>query len=263
MPEIEHLGCRLYYRVDGAESLPPLLLSNSLGSTLDLWSAQIGPFAGRFRTIRYDTRGHGESTAPPGDYPLDLLGGDALAVLDAVGATHAHVCGISLGGLTAMWLALHAPERVTRIVLANTGARIGSQALWDERIRQIRDGGMASIADGILGRWFTPKFAERHPEVVAQFHEGVSSCIEDGYIGCCAALRDANLRKEIKVIRAPTLVITGRSDTSTPPALGELIRERIPSARLVELDSAHLSNVEQASSFTAAVLTFLSTRGHS
>jgi 3-oxoadipate enol-lactonase len=257
MPEVGRDGCRICYALDGPPGRPVLLLSNSLGTSLELWDGVLPALARRFRVIRYDARGHGRSGAPPGPYQLEALGRDALAVLDAGGAARAAVCGLSLGGLTAMWLGVHAPERVSRLVLANTGARIGSPALWNQRIAEVEGGGMSAIADRLLERWFTPDFRRRRPEVVARYHAMIASCSPAGYVGCCAAIRDADLRDAIGAITAPALIVAGAADEATPPALGEAARERIPGARIATLEAAHLSNVEQPERFAELVVEFL------
>jgi 3-oxoadipate enol-lactonase len=250
-------GCRLSYDIEGPEAAPACLLLHSLGTTSELWSPQRERFRHSFRVIRYDVRGHGRSQPAVGPYTLDQLGRDALAVLDAAGVERAHVCGVSLGGLTALWLAVHAPDRVGRIVAANTAARLGTKEAWSERIEVARTGGMAAVLNGGLARWFTDRFRERDPDTVEKFRSMLQRCRVDGYVGACAVLRDADLRQEISRISAETLVVTGRHDTATPPALGELIRSRVAAAQVLELDAAHLSNVEQAASFTAGVLDFL------
>ena len=250
-------GCRLSFSVTGPEQAPALLLLNALGTTTGLWDAQLAPFSRTFRLIRCDTRGHGESDAPPGDYALDRLGHDALAILDATAVRRAHVCGVSLGGLTAQWLARHAPERIDRVVAANTGARIGTPQMWRQRISAAREGGMAALAEPATERWFTERFRRTHPETVDRFRTMISACRVAGYSGCCATLRDADLRDEIHRIEAPTLVVTGTHDPATPPSLGEGIRRAVAGARWVELDAAHLANVEQHEAFNAAVIEFL------
>jgi 3-oxoadipate enol-lactonase len=260
MAEVSVEGCRLFFNVEGPENAPWLLLSNSLGTTIDLWAGQLGRFTQSFRVVRYDTRGHGRSDAPSGPYTLDQLGTDALMILDAAGAARAHVCGISIGGLTAMWMALHAHERIDRLVAANTAARIGTAELWDDRIRTVRSAGTAALAEATMTRWFTQQFRQRHPSTVDAFRSMVAACSSDGYAGCCAALRDADLRDDLHRIIAPTLVVTGTHDVATPPAGADVIRERIPGARKLALDCAHLSNVEQAEAFTSAVVEFLSSR---
>jgi 3-oxoadipate enol-lactonase len=257
MPEVDAGGPRLSYELEGPPQAPVLLLSNSLGTSLDLWQPQRAAFARSFRLVRYDTRGHGRSQAPPGPYTLDRLGRDALAVLDAAGASRAHVCGISLGGLPAMWLGIHAPRRVERLVLANTAARIGTPELWEERMASVRAQGMAALADAAMPRWFTPAFRERDPARVEALRSAVAACPVEGYAGCCAALRDADLTAAIGGIAAATLVVAGAHDPATPPSAAEGLRDRIPGARLVTLDAAHLSNVEAAGAFTSAVMAFL------
>jgi 3-oxoadipate enol-lactonase len=257
MPEADAGGCRLWYSVSGREDGEVLLLSSSLGANADVWAPQLPTLERTFRVVRYDTRGHGRSQAPPAPYTLERLGRDALAVLDAAGAPRAHVCGLSLGGLTAMWLALNAPGRVDRIVLANTSARVGSTATWDQRIDDVHTRGMEAVAAGALERWFTRAFRERQPEACEPVRAMVAACPAEGYLGCCAALRDADLRESVARIAAPSLVIAGAHDPVTPPAAGEELRARIPQARGVTLDAAHLSSVEQPEAFTSAVLVFL------
>jgi 3-oxoadipate enol-lactonase len=251
-------GCRLWYEVSGSGNAAPLLLSHCLGASADLWASQLDAFNEHFRVIRYDTRGHGQSDAPAGPYSLDRLGRDALAVLDAAGAPRAHVCGISIGGMTALWLAINAPDRVDRIVAANTAARIGTTDLWDMRINQARADGLASLAPGSMTRWFTESFRGAHAETVSRFQRTMSSGSVEGYVGCARALQEADLRDRIGEIAAPTLVITGTHDPSTPPDDGKWLAQHIENSRLLELPTAHLSNVDQPETFTRAVIDFLS-----
>jgi 3-oxoadipate enol-lactonase len=249
------------YEVDGDPTDPVLLLINSIGSTRDMWARQMPAFTSTWRVIRYDARGHGASSVPPGPYTLDQLGRDALAILDDVGVAAAHVCGISLGGMTAQWLALNAASRVQSLVLANTAARIGTIESWTDRISLVHEKGMSAVADLAMERWFTPAFHQRNPDTVRAFRAMVQNCAAEGYLGCCAALRDADLQDRISSISAPTLLIASTADTATPPEGLDFIRERVTSARLVTLDSAHLSNVECADEFTAAVMDFLKAEG--
>jgi 3-oxoadipate enol-lactonase/4-carboxymuconolactone decarboxylase len=257
MPEIEREGGRIHWRADGPPNAPALLCSNSLGSDLELWRPQLGAL-GACRIIRYDTRGHGRSSATPGPYDLDLLGNDAVAVLDAAGAKRADFLGISLGGLTGMWLGINAPERVRKLVLANTGAKIGTTETWNQRIEAVRAQGLAAIADSVLARWFTPGFSASGAGILAQIRATFVATSPEGYIACCEALRDADLREEIAAIHTPVLVLTGAGDLSTPAALRELVRDRIAGAHLISLPAAHISNVEQPDAFNRAVLDFLS-----
>ena len=249
------------YDIDGPPDAPAVLLINSIAATRELWARQMPALAARYRVIRYDARGHGRSSAPPGDYTLEQLGRDALAILDDAGAPVAHVCGISLGGLTAQWLGVNAPARVASLVLANTGARIGTVEGWSERIALVREKGMSALAEMTIPRWFSPEFQERDPETVRGFRTMIQACSRDGYLGCCAALRDADLRQQIEAIRCPTLVIASTADAATPAEGLAFIRDRVPGARMVTVDSRHLSNIECAEEFTAAVLDFLEEAG--
>jgi 3-oxoadipate enol-lactonase len=254
---VESDHARISYSVEGPSDAPALLLSNSIGTTRDLWARQTAALTRTFRVIRYDTRGHGESSVPDGDYSLEHLGRDAIAILDRERVASAHVCGLSLGGVTAMWLGLRVPDRVSSLVLANTGARLRDEEFWSERIALVRDHGTAALADRAVMTWFSEAFRERDPDTVHAFRAMLQDCPPGGYAGCCAALRDADLREEIGAIHCPTLVIGGSSDTATPLTLAEFMRDRIAGARLVTLDAAHLSNVEQADAFTDAMMEFL------
>ena len=248
--------------VDGDPQAPALLLINSIGSTREMWGRQMAAFTTSYRVIRYDARGHGRSSVPRGPYTMAQLGADALAILDRLEVQAAHICGLSLGGITAQWLGLHAPNRVRHLVLANTAARIGTVESWTERIGLVHQKGMSAVADVAMERWFTPAFRQRDPETVHAFRAMVQNCPADGYLGCCAALRDADLRDSVSAIRAPTLAVASSADTATPPEGLEFIRARVPGAQLVTFNSAHLSNVECAEEFTTAVLEFLKAQGH-
>ena len=261
MPTIVRDDVTLNYRVDGADDAPPLLMSNSLGTDLDMWSPQIGVLTENFRVIRYDTRGHGASSVPEGPYSIDQLGHDALAVLDQLTIERAHFCGLSMGGLTGLWLAQHAPERIARMVLANTGAKIGNDDFWNARIESIRGAGAsglpANIVDAVVERWFTKRYRGISPQGVARIRRMLVQTSSAGYAANCAAIRDADLRGPLAQIEASTLVIAGTHDPSTPPSLGLEIADAIPDAQYLELDSAHLSNIEQAGAFNAALVHFL------
>jgi 3-oxoadipate enol-lactonase len=250
-------GCQIRYRLDGPPDGPVLLLSNSLGTSLDMWSPQIQAFAESFHVLRYDSRGHGASDAPPGPYTMERLGRDALALLDALGVSRASVCGVSLGGMVGMWLGAHAPERIARLVLSNTAAIQGSPQLWNDRIGAVRAGGMAAIVDATLERWFTPAFRLAQPDTIASIRAMVLATPPEGYANCCAAIRDMDQRSSLPGISAPTLVVVGARDSGTTPAQGEAIAAAIPGAQLHTLDAAHLSNIEQAQPFNARVLRFL------
>jgi len=250
-------GGRLRYRLDGAADAPVLLLSNSLGTNLSMWEPQMAELSRSFRVLRYDTRGHGESSVTAGPYTIGRLGRDVVALLDRLGIERTHFCGLSLGGMTGMWLATHAPNRVSRLALCNTAAHIAPVDLWNGRIDQVCAGGMEAIVESVLARWFTPAFLARSPDIAASVRQMVLATPADGYIACCAAIRDMDQREAIAGISAPTLVIAGTHDPATPPAAGRFIADRIEGARYVELPAAHLSNIEVAPAFTAALANFL------
>jgi 3-oxoadipate enol-lactonase len=253
-------GVRIFYRFDGDDGRPILLLSNSLGTTLEMWEPQLPALSSRFNVLRYDSRGHGRSDAPAGPYTIARLGRDALALLDALGIPRVSFCGLSKGGMVGLWLGIHAADRLDRLVLANTSAHIGAPEVWNRRIATVRRDGMAAIAPGVIERWFTPGFQEQDPEAVARIAAMLRGTAPEGYIACCAAVRDMDQRDAIAAIRAPTLVIAGTQDAATPPVQARFIAKAIPGARLVELEAAHLSSVEQATAFTDHLLDFLSSR---
>lgn len=250
-------GCRLAYEVTGPPGAPVLVLSSSLGTDRRLFDRQIDRLSAHFRVLRYDSRGHGASDAPAGDYSIDRLGRDVVSLLDAEGVARASVCGVSIGGLTALWLGIHAADRVHRLVLANTAARIGSAALWEERTRLVRESGLEALATATMARWFTTAFIAAEPATIERMSATIRQMSPAGYLGACAALRDADLRAAAPQVTRPCLVVTGRVDVATPPEAGAWLASAIPGAQLVEFDAAHLSNVECAEAFTDAVLTFL------
>jgi 3-oxoadipate enol-lactonase len=182
-------GARFHYRLDGPAEAPVLLLSNSLGTDLGMWSAQLPAWSRRFRVLRYDTRGHGRSAVTPGPYTIDQLGGDALALLDALALPRVHCCGLSLGGMTGMWLATHAPARIDRLVLSNTAAQIAPPELWNARIDAVDRGGMTAIVDAVLARWFTAPFLAAGGAALAAMRAMLLACPAQGYIAACAASR--------------------------------------------------------------------------
>lgn len=251
-------GCRLAYRFDGREDSRVLLLSNSLGTSVSMWSAQVEPFSRRFRVLRYDSRGHGSSDAPDGAYSMDRLGRDAVELLDALGIERVHFCGVSKGGMVGQWLAAHVPERVDRLVLANTGPFMGPPASWQARIEQVLREGMESIAEMTMERWFTPRFRSTSPAEVRAIRQVLLATPRVGYAGCCAAIRDMDLRPLSALIQRPVLLVTGTNDPSTPPSTAEALARALPKEPpLLRLEAAHLSNIEQADAFSHAVLDFL------
>lgn len=243
--------------VEGPDDAPVLMISNSLGSNLHMWDAQIPELSRHFRVVRYDSRGHGLSAAPDGPYSIDQLGKDALAILDALGVKKAHWMGLSKGGAVGQWLLLNAPDRIERAVLANTAAQFGTADTWNDRLRTLRELGLQGMVDAVIDRWFTKEFQAKAPEAIARIKAAFEKTPADGYAACMAALRDIDLRDAIRNIRNQVLVIIGKNDPATPPEAGKAIAAAIPGARLVELDAAHLSNIEAADEFNKAVIDFL------
>jgi 3-oxoadipate enol-lactonase len=257
VPDLAVNGTVLFHRLDGPVRAPLLLLSGSLGTSHAMWEDQIAALTHRFRVLRYDTRGHGRSAVPSGPCDIATLGRDALGLLDALHVERAHFCGLSLGGMTGIWLAAHAPERVARLVLANTSSYLGARETWEARISAVRRGGMAAVTGGILERWFTPEFRAREPVRVERIRQMLLTTPPEGYAACAAAVRDMDQRCALAAISASTLVICGSADVATTPEHLRFIGERIPGARLTELPAAHLSNIEAAEAFNRAVLDFL------
>ncbi|HZN31283.1 MAG TPA: 3-oxoadipate enol-lactonase [Xanthobacteraceae bacterium] len=257
MPVINADGCPINVQVDGPEGAPVLMLSNSLGTTLDMWAGQVGPFTQHYRLVRYDRRGHGKSGCPKGPYTRERLGRDVLAVLDGLGLKKISWCGLSMGGMVGQWLGANAPERVERLVLTNTSSYFADKNMWNDRLKLVREKGIAAFAGPNMERWFTKGFLERSPEAVAPIKAMFATTPLEGYIGCGEAVRDMDHRALLPKIKAPTLVIAGKHDPATPVEANEFIKNQIPGAKLTVLDAAHMSNVEQRDAYTAAVLGFL------
>lgn len=256
-PMIADDGCRIAWRRDGSADKPALVLSNSLGTDMNLWAPQMNALAPHFDIIRYDTRGHGSSGAPAGGYSLDRLGRDVIELLDHLAVAKARFAGVSLGGMTGQWLGYRAPERFDRIVLANTSAYMGPPSGWAERIRAVLENGMEPMVEPVLERWFTADFLAQGGPALESVRKQLLATKAVGYAGCSAAIRDMDLRPTAALIEAETLVIGGTGDPATPPEHSKWLAAHIPHAQLEFLDAAHLSNVEQAKGFTAALTKFL------
>ena len=249
---------RLYWRLEGAADRPVLLLLNSIGTDLGLWDLVVPHLLPRFRLLRMDTRGHGASDAPAGDYSLADLAADSLAVMTAAGVDRAAVCGVSLGGMIAMQLALQAPERVGALILACTSAAM-DEAIWRARVDTVRSEGTAAIAEAAIGRFFSESFRRQHPETVETVRTGLLASSAVGYAGCGAAIRDMDLAGRLPSIAVPTLVVTGAKDISTPAeGHGDRLVAAIPGARGVSLPTAHLPCLEAPGALAGVISDFLS-----
>jgi 3-oxoadipate enol-lactonase len=257
MPVIHADGCPIHVEIEGPERAPVLMLSNSLGTNLHMWDGQVADLRQRFRLVRYDRRGHGKSGCPKGPYTMEGLGRDALAVLDGLKLERVNWCGLSMGGMVGQWLGAFAPQRIERLILTNTSSYFADKTAWNERLALVREKGLAAFADANMERWFTKGFLVRAPEAVAPIKAMFAATLLEGYLACGAAVRDMDHRPLLRKIKAPTLVIAGRSDPATPVEANEYIKDNIPGARLVVLDAAHMSNVEARQAYTKAVLEFL------
>jgi 3-oxoadipate enol-lactonase/4-carboxymuconolactone decarboxylase len=257
MPFAIGRGARLYWRLDGATDKPVLFLINSIGTDMSLWDRVAALLAPRFGVLRMDTRGHGASDAPSGDYDLATLAADAVAVMDAAGVTRAAVCGLSLGGMIAMTMASEAPGRLWALVCACTSSRMDSAA-WRDRVATVREAGMPAVANLAVGRFFSPQFMRTHPDVVAGVRAGLLAMRPEGYAGCGSAIRDMDLDARLARITAPTLILSGARDVSTPfEGHGERLAAAIPGAETTMLDTAHLACLEDPAAFAGAVAQFL------
>jgi 3-oxoadipate enol-lactonase len=251
-------GLRVNFESTGDPASPVIVLCHALGTNLGLWDGQVDVLARSFRVMRYDVRGHGRTEVTPGPYSIDMLGRDLIALMDALDIEAAHVAGVSLGGFIVQWVAANAPDRVRRIVLANTAPRVGTAAGWDERIALVRDQGIDGIVEGSISRWFTPEFISREPATIAATRRALVETSADGYASCCGAIREMDLRSLAPRIRARTLVVAGAQDQATTPADAEWLARNIPGGRWATYPAAHLANLEARDQFNRDVSQFLS-----
>jgi 3-oxoadipate enol-lactonase len=260
MPMIDADGCLLNVSVEGRDGGPTLMLSNSLGTTMQMWEPQMAALTKLFRVIRYDRRGHGKSGVSAAPYSMERFGRDVLAILDDLNVDKVHWCGLSMGGMVGQWLGANAPQRFEKLILSNTSCYYPDPTNWHNRIKAVKDGGLAAVADAVIAGWLTADFREREPRITANLKSMLLATPAEGYIACCEALSTLDQRALLPRITSPTLVIAGRQDMATPVAAGEFIRSQIPGASMTILDAAHISNVEQSHAFTDAVVGFLTQR---
>jgi 3-oxoadipate enol-lactonase len=256
MPFVDVAELKTHYALSG-EKAPVLMFSNSLGTDFSMWDAQLEELQRRSCILRYDTRGHGKSSVTPGDYTIEQLGRDVLGLLDSLRIDRVDFCGLSMGGGIGMWLGIHAPNRLHRLILCNTAAQIGTKEAWNGRIATVRKDGMKSVAAAVAERWFTPEFRASSAEQVMRTQKMLENSPPAGYAACCAAIRDMDQRDQIGRIKISTLVIYGGRDPVIPIPDAQFLAERITGAEAIELPAAHLSNVEKAGAFTEAVSNFL------
>jgi 3-oxoadipate enol-lactonase len=257
MPFADVNGARIRYELSGPETAPVLVFSNSLGTDVSLWDSQEPEMAKKYRVLRYDKRGHGQSSAPVGPYSIEILGRDVVGLLDFLHFDKVNFCGLSIGGQTGMWLGANASQRLKKLILCNSAAKIGTIEWWNTRIESVRKAGMKGVAPGVIERWFTAGFRAKQPPEVARIQRVLEGLDVEGYLACAAAVRDFDFREKLGGIHVPTLVISGTHDPAATAADGRWASEQIPGAKYVELDAAHLSNIEQRDRFTAEIGSFL------
>ena len=259
MPTIDADGCPINVQIDGPDNAPVLVLSNSLGTNLHMWDGQMPEFTKHFRVVRYDRRGHGKSGVPKGPYTMERLGRDVLAILDALKTDKINWCGLSMGGMVGMWLGANAGNRLNKLVLSNTTSYFSDKALWEGRIKQVREKGLGSIVGGNMERWFSKGYRDNTASAakLKDFTENFLKTDVEGYVGCCEAIAAMDHRDLLPKIKVPTLIIAGKHDPATTVEAAEYLRDHIPGSKLVVLDAAHIANVELPELYSKTVIDFL------
>jgi len=258
LPFVNVDGRRLFYRLEGNDDRPVLVLVHSLGVDHNLWDRQVQDWLPHFRVLRCDLRGHGASDAPAGDYTIEALARDVLAVADALEIRQFHYCGLSIGGFLGQWIGANAAPRVQRLILANTSPCASPASNWEARRQMALSQGMSAIADAFVGRSFHPDTVARQDPRVASLRRTVQGTSVAGYAGCCVAIRDMDQTALLKSITAPTLVVGSDQDVPLPwQGHSDVLMREIPNARAAKLPTGHLSNIDAPDLFTAAVLEFL------
>jgi len=260
MPFAQLPDVKLYYEWAGSERLPVVVFSNGLGTNLHMWDHQVDAFAQHFRLLRCDTRGHGKSEVTPGPYTIELLAHDVIHLLDVLNVERAHFCGLSMGGMIGMFLGANFPQRLRKVALCNTAPKFDPEHMWNRRIDTVKTGGMKAVAGGVIERWLTPQFRASHPQDAQAVLTMLESSNPEGYIACCAAVRDMDQRGILKDIRVPALVVAGTYDPAAPPEAARLLASSIPGAEYAELTASHLSNIESSEDFNRNIVQFLLTQ---
>ena len=257
MPTFTSNQASINYQTFGDHTKPALIFSNSLGTQFSMWQPQLDALKKDFYMICYDTRGHGQSSAPQGPYSIELLGEDVIHLMDHLHIDKANFCGISMGGLTGQWLAINHPERFEHVIVANTAAQIGQEQAWKDRASLVREQGLEPIASTAATRWFTEGFIKKNAKIVDQLSINLAQGSPEGYASCCEALAVADLRDQIQGINIPVLVIAGSKDPVTTVKDGQYMVNKIRSSALFEIDASHISNIEQPQAFNKAIFDFI------
>jgi len=244
------------YKLENFGHQKTLVLSNSLGTNLSMWEENVDVLSHYFNILRYDTRGHGESTINQERVSIADLGSDVIELLDYLKLDKVYFCGLSIGGLTGQWLGINHPTRFERIIISNTAAKIGTEEGWEARIKQVTEHGLASILEATAERWFSSDYRTNHPEKVQEILNNFKSTSLQGYTACCHAVAGADFRKQLHNLEVPTLIIVGTKDEVTTFEDGKFIQKRSPITSLVTLDAAHLSNMEHPEEFAKHIIHF-------
>ena len=247
----------VHYQTFGDASKPTLIFSNSLGTNLSMWEPQYAALQAAYHVVCYDTRGHGLSGAPKGPYTLAELGEDVLALLDHLQVEEAHFCGISMGGITGLWLAINHPERFLSVSVCNSAAKIGQEGPWRERAALVREQGLHPIAMTAAGRWFTADFVSSHPDTISKMQQDLAAGSAEGYASCCEALAVADVRAQLGEIQIPLLLVAGTEDPVTTVADGEFMQVAVAGSKLYAIPASHISNIEAPEAFNQALGEFL------
>lgn len=257
MPRLNTRRGEFNVAYEGGRERPVLMFSNSLGTTLDMWEGQARTLSEHFAILRYDTRGHGGSATTAGEYHIDGLADDAIAIMDELALAQVNFCGLSMGGMIGLSLGLRVPSRIRRLVVANSAAQIAPAQLWEDRIATVRSNGMPAIAEGVAQRWFTAEFIERNHDIVNAIKRMIIETPVEGYASCCAAVREFDVKEQMCNIRLPVMVIAGAADPATPAAVTQQISQAIAGSRFELLPAAHLSNIECPAAFDRLLTDFL------
>ncbi|MGB7437184.1 MAG: 3-oxoadipate enol-lactonase [Candidatus Acidiferrum sp.] len=257
MPFANLQDVKIYYEFSGEAHLPVVMFSNCLGTNIRMWDPQIEPFSERFRILRYDTRGLGQSGVTPGPYTIAQLSSDVVHLLDELQLERVHFCGLSMGGMTGIFLGANARSRFHKIVLCNTAAKIGTAETWNARIAAVEKDGMKAVSNSVIERWLTPNFRSSRPAETKEILAMLEASNPQGYAANCAAVRDIDQRDALTNIHLPCLVIAGTHDPGATPADGQALAKAIPAAIYAEMAASHLSNIEARDNFNQQVLKFL------
>ena len=258
MNRIKANGIDINYRLEGPENAPVLMLSNSLLTDYGMWDTQVPAFTAKYRLLRYDSRGHGDTQATPGAYSMEMLVADVVGLIDALGIRKLHFLGLSKGGMVAQRLAAKHGDRLSSVVLCDTACQMPPRSIWDDRIKLAREKGTGAFVQGMTERWLTPGYRATHPEVLAKLGTMISRTSVDGLVGSASAIQDMDHLPLLAEIKVPTLIIVGEKDMGTPVAAAEVLNRGIDGSKMVVVkNAAHLPNIEQAATFDATVLEFL------